>query len=637
MAEILNNKSLVSSANYLTDLDSTYSKHVTINKNNIHIPNGITHSVELTISIFNKHNLTDDVVVFNNTVNSNASIVSYLNSISSNIISCISDATVSSVASINSNQIGDVSYSLDCLSTDTVIKNINIKVSYGNIVKYDIKSVSNDYIKLFTNAGLLTKEELNRISMSIENIDSIVNVSENIDDVNNVSANILSINNVDLNILDIKNVSTNIDSVNTVDSNIDDVITVSDNIENVNTVGNNINNVNISGSNILNINKVSNNINSVNTVSTNINSVNNVSDNILDINSIALSVIPNMSEILLVDDKAIQVNNDKLTIEGYKNTVISDKNIVASDKTDIAAMKLAIETIYDTFDDRFLGAKTNDPIVDNDGNQLLDGAIYFNSSDNLLKVYNLDSTTWIPIPQLYLSALLDVSLTSITTGDMLTWNGTKWINTRTPKVDSLQLNGGAITEGIISWNSDDGTADLTLPGGSTLQIGQENVRTVRNATDSTISNGRLCMFDGTIGNSGRIKVKPFTAGFNEAMYLYGVATQNITPGSDGIITIEGKVRGIDTTGASVGEVWHDEDILYAKPNDNGMMTNVEPENNQLKLVVATVIHAHATNGCLEIRFMPFNENMYYTKIQNDILLNSKVPLSGDFTLDLGGL
>ena len=193
-----------------------------------------------------------------------------------------------------------------------------------------------------------------------------------------------------------------------------------------------------------------------------------------------------------------------------------------------------------------------------------------------------------------------------------------------------------IRAGQFAWNQDEGTADLGLPGGSTLQIGQENVRTIRNGTASTIANGTLCMFDGTIGNSGRIKVKPFTAGFNEAMYLYGVATQTITPGSDGIITIEGKVRGIDTTGASVGEVWNDEDILYAKPNDNGRMTKVMPADNELKLVVATVIHAH-TNGVLEIRFTPINENLYYTKVQNDIILNNKVPLNSDFILDLGEL
>lgn len=200
----------------------------------------------------------------------------------------------------------------------------------------------------------------------------------------------------------------------------------------------------------------------------------------------------------------------------------------------------------------------------------------------------------------------------------------------------LDLTAGVVVAtGQIAWNADEGTADLGLSNGSTLQIGQENVRTIRNATASTITNGTLCMFDGTIGNSGRIKVKPFTAGFNEAMYLYGVATQNITAESDGIITIEGKVRGMNTSGSSVGEIWNDEDILYAKPNDNGRMTNVVPADNELKLVVATVVKAHATNGTLEIRFTPMNENLYYTKVQNDILLSNKVPLNSDFILDLG--
>ena len=200
----------------------------------------------------------------------------------------------------------------------------------------------------------------------------------------------------------------------------------------------------------------------------------------------------------------------------------------------------------------------------------------------------------------------------------------------------LDLSAGVVvTTGQIAWNADEGTADLGLSNGSTLQIGQENVRTVRNSTASTITNGILCMFDGTIGNSGRIKVKPFTAGFDEAMYLYGVATQNIISESDGIITIEGKVRGINTSGSPVGEVWNDEDILYAKPNDNGRMTNIVPADNELKLVVATVIKAHATNGTLEIRFTPMNENLYYTKVQNDILLSNKVPLNSDFILDLG--
>ena len=43
---------------------------------------------------------------------------------------------------------------------------------------------------------------------------------------------------------------------------------------------------------------------------------------------------------------------------------------------------------YDSFDDRYLGAKAADPTLDNDGNALLTGALYFNTVTNLMKVYS---------------------------------------------------------------------------------------------------------------------------------------------------------------------------------------------------------------------------------------------------------
>ena len=48
---------------------------------------------------------------------------------------------------------------------------------------------------------------------------------------------------------------------------------------------------------------------------------------------------------------------------------------------------------YDTFDDRYLGSKTSNPSVDNDGNALVTGALYFNSSANEMRVF--DGGNWI--------------------------------------------------------------------------------------------------------------------------------------------------------------------------------------------------------------------------------------------------
>lgn len=42
---------------------------------------------------------------------------------------------------------------------------------------------------------------------------------------------------------------------------------------------------------------------------------------------------------------------------------------------------------YDSFDDRYLGPKASDPTLDNDGNALLIGALYFNTTSNIMRIY----------------------------------------------------------------------------------------------------------------------------------------------------------------------------------------------------------------------------------------------------------
>ena len=49
---------------------------------------------------------------------------------------------------------------------------------------------------------------------------------------------------------------------------------------------------------------------------------------------------------------------------------------------------------YDSFDDRYLGTKASDPTLDNDSNALVDGALYFDTTNNVMKVYDLGNTTW---------------------------------------------------------------------------------------------------------------------------------------------------------------------------------------------------------------------------------------------------
>ena len=52
-------------------------------------------------------------------------------------------------------------------------------------------------------------------------------------------------------------------------------------------------------------------------------------------------------------------------------------------------------TSYDSFDDRYLGTKATNPTVDNDTDALVDGALYFNTTTNVMMVYDLGNTTWV--------------------------------------------------------------------------------------------------------------------------------------------------------------------------------------------------------------------------------------------------
>ena len=57
-----------------------------------------------------------------------------------------------------------------------------------------------------------------------------------------------------------------------------------------------------------------------------------------------------------------------------------------------SASATAAAASFDSFDDRYLGAKSSAPSTDNDGNALITGALYFNSSSN--QIFNWTGSAW---------------------------------------------------------------------------------------------------------------------------------------------------------------------------------------------------------------------------------------------------
>lgn len=71
----------------------------------------------------------------------------------------------------------------------------------------------------------------------------------------------------------------------------------------------------------------------------------------------------------------------------------ASESAAASSATAAQAAQDAALAALDSFDDRYLGTKASDPTLDNDGNALVAGALYFNTTDDVMKVY--EGSSWV--------------------------------------------------------------------------------------------------------------------------------------------------------------------------------------------------------------------------------------------------
>lgn len=79
---------------------------------------------------------------------------------------------------------------------------------------------------------------------------------------------------------------------------------------------------------------------------------------------------------------------------------LSDANIA---KNAAESAMTSAEALLDSFDDSYLGPHASDPVLDNDGDALVDGMMYLNTTNNVLRFYN--NSAWIsPQESIVLSA-----------------------------------------------------------------------------------------------------------------------------------------------------------------------------------------------------------------------------------------
>ena len=129
-----------------------------------------------------------------------------------------------------------------------------------------------------------------------------------------------------------------------------------------------------------------------------------------------------------------------------------------------SAARIAAEAAYDAFDDRYLGAKGSDPLIDNDGDALLDGAIYWSTTLNQLRVYDAGNSQW--------TNILDgnyrghhLNLTALQAAHP----------TATAGAWAILLKGSGTSASMAVWDSDNTTPAWVDTGVAPLTVDWDNV------------------------------------------------------------------------------------------------------------------------------------------------------------------
>jgi hypothetical protein len=149
----------------------------------------------------------------------------------------------------------------------------------------------------------------------------------------------------------------------------------------------------------------------------------------------------------------------------------------------------------------------------------------------------------------------------------------------------------------MEWNTADDTLNLHHSDGVTQQMGQELYGRILNNTGVTIPNGS-CLGINPATNSYVLFIADGTL---SPITIVGVTTQDIPDGTQGRITVWGRVRDIDTTGTPFGEVWTAGQVLYVSTTVAGGFTNAKPTAPNLSLPIAQVISVNASTGQIAVR------------------------------------
>jgi hypothetical protein len=149
--------------------------------------------------------------------------------------------------------------------------------------------------------------------------------------------------------------------------------------------------------------------------------------------------------------------------------------------------------------------------------------------------------------------------------------------------------------GRVFWDTThDALAVYSSSSAVTLQLGQESYVKARNQTGVLIPNGTAVKLIGAVGDRPSIALAQATDQsqiFVSVNDIIGLTTEDIPHGSDGFVTTQGIVNGVNTQAFEAG------DYLYVSESA-GLLTNVAPTAPYDRTVVGVVTRKNTNNGSI---------------------------------------
>ncbi len=202
------------------------------------------------------------------------------------------------------------------------------------------------------------------------------------------------------------------------------------------------------------------------------------------------------------DLSSLVADAESFALDAESSAVVAD---ASADAAAVAAAAAAAS--FDNFDDRYLGAKTSDPVTDNDGAALLVGALYFNQTTGRIRVWG--GVSWLDISAFSSS---DITYNFGATGTV-----TRTIESRLRDCVSVK-DFGAVMDGVTD---DTGALQAALNTGRSVFI--PPVGRLRASSVTVATAGQL------IFGAGKNSIVQAT---NPAVHLFVVSSANNAAFSD---------------------------------------------------------------------------------------------------------